>query len=63
MAYKRVTAGERTLIQRSIDTRPAVVKTRQSVGHWEGDLINGARQTGNLVLKKQAMSRRESIGL
>jgi IS30 family transposase len=30
--------------QRSIDTRPAAVETRLSVGNWEGDLING-RQT------------------
>ncbi len=34
--------------QRMIDTRPAEVETRKRVGHWGGDLINGARETGHL---------------
>jgi transposase, IS30 family len=48
--------------QRSIDTRPAVVETRQSVGHWEGDLINGASQTGNLVTLVERNTRFALIG-
>jgi IS30 family transposase len=35
--------------QRRIDARPVEVESRESVGHWEGDLINGAFGTGNLV--------------
>jgi IS30 family transposase len=48
--------------QRRIDTRPAEVETRQSVGHWEGDLINGAPATGNLVTLVERHTRFALIG-
>jgi len=48
--------------QRMIDTRPAEVETRQTVGHWEGDLINGAHETGNLVTLVERKTRYTLIG-
>lgn len=48
--------------QRLIDTRPAEVETRATVGHWEGDLINGAQETGNLVTLVERNTRFSLIG-
>lgn len=48
--------------QRMIDTRPAEVETRLHAGHWEGDLINGAHETGNLVTLVERTSRFTLIG-
>lgn len=48
--------------QRMIDTRPAEVETRKTVGHWEGDLINGAHETGNLVTLVERNTRYSLVG-
>jgi IS30 family transposase len=48
--------------QRRIDTRPAEVETRARVGHWEGDLINGAHDTGNLVTLVERNTRFTLVG-
>lgn len=48
--------------QRRIDTRPAAVETRQSIGHWEGDLINGAHRTGNLATLVERCTRFALVG-
>jgi transposase, IS30 family len=48
--------------QRMIDTRPTEVETRAVVGHWEGDLINGASKSGNLVTAVERKTRLTLLG-
>jgi len=43
--------------QRMIDSRPAEVASRQTVGHWEGDLLQGAPRTGNLATAVERKTR------
>ena len=45
-----------------IDQRPKSVENRARAGHWEGDLINGLRGTGNLVTLVERMSRFTLVG-
>ena len=40
-----------------IDTRPPEVETRSTVGHWEGDLIQGASKSGYLVTVVERRTR------
>jgi transposase, IS30 family len=48
--------------QRLIDTRPAEVASRQTVGHWEGDLVQGAPRTGNLATAVERKTRFTLLG-
>lgn len=49
--------------QRRIDTRPAIVEKRVEKGHWEGDLVNGAGQTGHLVTLVERVTRFTLVGV
>lgn len=52
----------RLLHQRRIDERPADVATRETFGHWEGDLIAGAAETGHLVTLVERKTRFALVG-
>jgi IS30 family transposase len=45
-----------------IDTRPPEVEARTRVGHWEGDLVQGAPQTGHLVTLVERCTRFALVG-
>ena len=40
-----------------IDNRPKEAETRETVGHWEGDLVCGAYHTGNLLTLVERRTR------
>ena len=43
--------------QRMIDMRPPEVESRSTVGHWEGDLVQGASKSGYLVTLVERCTR------
>ncbi len=55
---KRYGSGRRFIPGRvSIDQRPAVVETRQRIGDWEGDTLEGAKGKGALATHVERKSR------
>ena len=62
-AKKYRTAGRGRIPDRvDIDKRPKSVENRARVGHWEGDLINGVKGSGNLVTLAERMTRFTFVG-
>ena len=52
----------RLLPHRRIDERPAEVAARETVGHWEGNLIQGAAESGHLVTLVERKTRFALVG-
>jgi IS30 family transposase len=48
--------------RRMIGQRPASVEGRRHVGHWEGDLVNGAAKTGHLATLVERKTRFTLLG-
>ena len=48
--------------RRDISERPAEAAGRLSVGHWEGDLVNGAAKTGHLATLVERKTRFALVG-
>ncbi len=48
--------------RRMIDERPCEAETRATVGHWEGDLVQGANKSGYLVTLVERCTRWALVG-
>ena len=51
--------------KKRINTRPACVETRERIGDWEGDLVEGMKGTGSIlthVERKSGVVRADKIG-